>query len=147
MRRGGEVRTKGRRFDGRAWRIGLERPQADRRAVHVVLEVHDCCLASSGDYRNFFEWDGKFYSHEIDPRTGWPVQHGLASASVIGPSVMVADGLATGLMTLTPDEAWQLARGTGLEVLLVVREDGVFRNRATPGFPILDAAVGRRGLP
>ena len=140
---GGEVRTKGSKLDGRTWRIGLEGPQADRREVHLVVAVQDCCLASSGDYRSFFEWDGRVYSHEIDPRTGWPVQDGLAAVSVIGPSVMMADALATGLMILPADEAWQLAQHAGLEVLFVVREADGFRNRMTPGFPIADAAAVR----
>ena len=125
-------------MDGQPWRIGLEKPLTDRRAIESVLEVRDCQLASSGDFRNFFEWEGRTYSHMIDPRTGWPVQDGLAAVSVIGPSVMVADAMATGLMILPPDEAWQLVQRAGLEAQLVVREEAGFRNLTTPAFPILD---------
>jgi thiamine biosynthesis lipoprotein len=139
---GGEVRTKGNKAGGTPWRIGLERPEAERRTLHLVLEVNDCCLASSGDYRNFFESDGELYSHEIDPRTGRPVQHDLASVSVIGPNVMTADAMATALMMLPPEEAWQLAGRLGFDVLLVIREEGRFRSRVTPGFSALTAETG-----
>ena len=110
-----------------------------------MLEVRDCCLASSGDYRNFFKWGGDTYSHEIDPRTGWPVQHHLAAVSVIGPSAMVADAMATGLMILPPDDALRLAQRTGMEVQLVVREKDGFRNLMTPGFPRSDLARLKKG--
>ena len=70
---------KGDNLDGQAWRIGLEKPLTDRRAIESVLEVRDCQLASSGDFRNFFEWEGRLYSHVIDPRIGWPVEDGLAA--------------------------------------------------------------------
>ena len=67
---GGEVRTQGRKPDGTRWRIGIERPVLDERAIHCVLELEDRSLATSGDYRNFFQSEGRLYSHEIDPRTG-----------------------------------------------------------------------------
>jgi thiamine biosynthesis lipoprotein len=134
---GGEVRTRGAKLDGQAWKIGLERPDVDRRTVQFVMKVTDCCLASSGDYRNFFEWEGKFYSHEIDPRIGWPVQNGAASVSVVASSVMLADALATALMVLSPEEAWDLANESDWELLLVTRQaDGSLVSRQTPGFPL-----------
>jgi thiamine biosynthesis lipoprotein len=140
---GGEVRTKGGKLDGQPWRIGLEQPPTHRRAVPPVMTVRDGCLATSGDYRNFFEWGGTTYSHAIDPRTGWPVRHDLAAVSVMGPSVTVADAMATGLMILSPKEAWQLAQRSGLEVQLVIRQHDRYRTLATPGFPRFDNAAAK----
>ena len=80
---GGEVRTRGKRSDGNAWRIALESPVAGTREVLRIIPLSDLAMATSGDYRNYFELDGVRYSHTIDPRTGWPVAHELTAASVI----------------------------------------------------------------
>ena len=113
---GGEVRTKGTKSDGQAWRIGIERPVAGERSLQLVLRLGDGSVATSGDYRNFFEWEGQLYSHKIDPRTGRPVRNQVASVSVMDPSAMRADALATGLMVMQPEKAWRLAVELGLDV-------------------------------
>ena len=101
---GGEIRTKGAKADGQLWRIGVELPVAGQRLVQSVLELKDACLATSGDYRNFFEWEGQLYCHEIDPHTGRPVAHGVAEVSVLhAESAMWADAYATGLMVMPPE--------------------------------------------
>ncbi len=131
---GGEVRTRGTRPDGVAWRIGIERPVAGRRDLELVVNLKNISLATSGDYRNFFEADGRLYSHEIDPQTGRPVEHGVASVSVMDQSTMRADALATGLIVLQPDKAWQLAGELGLDIMMIVRREQAFEERATAGF-------------
>lgn len=131
---GGEVRTRGTKRTGEAWRIGVEQPVVGPRKLQGVLELEDIALATSGDYRNFFEWDGELYSHEIDPRTGRPVRHGVASVSVLADTAMRADAYATGLMVLPPDEAWRVAQDLGLEIMIVTRGPGGYQRRITPGF-------------
>lgn len=131
---GGEVRTLGRRPDGQPWRIGIEKPVDFQRTVQQVVELTSKSLATSGDYRNFFEKDGRRYSHEIDPQTGYPVQHELASVSVISDSCMLADAWATGLMVAGPEAALRLAREHGLEVLLITRKQDGFEEQMTDGF-------------
>ena len=95
---GGELRADGRRPDGSEWRVGIERPMVERGNLEGVVVVSNCALATSGDYRAFVEIGGKRYSHTIDPATGRPVDHDLASVTVIAPSGLEADGYATTLM-------------------------------------------------
>lgn len=131
---GGEVRTRGRKRDGHPWRIGIERPVVGQRVLESVLELTDHALATSGDYRNFFRWEGVLYSHEIDPRSGRPVEHGVAAVSVLTSTAMRADAYATGLMVMPPDEAWGLADRMGLEIMMVTRDQQEYRQRLTQGF-------------
>ncbi|MFO7908366.1 MAG: FAD:protein FMN transferase [Planctomycetota bacterium] len=131
---GGEVRTRGTKSNGAGWQIGVEQPVVGQRKLQGVLELEDIALATSGDYRNFFEWDGQLYSHEIDPRTGRPVRHGVASVSVLADTAMRADAYATGLMVLPPDEAWGVAKDLGLEIMMVTRGPRGDRQRVTRGF-------------
>ena len=131
---GGEVRTRGRKPDGGGWRIGIERPVAAVREIECVVELDDRALATSGDYRNFFEREGRRYSHEIDPRTGRPVDHALISVSVLADDCLTADAWATALLVLGPDAALPTARQHGLEVLCMVRSGDGWVEQATPGF-------------
>ncbi len=131
---GGEVRASGHRPDGSWWRIGIEQPLDGARAIGRVVELDDRSLATSGDYRNFFAAEGQRYSHEIDPRTGRPVTHPLASVSVLAEHCMLADALATALMIMGPDEAYRFAEEHQLDVLLLVRTATGFTEKSTPGF-------------
>jgi thiamine biosynthesis lipoprotein len=137
---GGEMRARGHKPDGTLWRIGIERPLRSAREIHRVLALADCALATSGDYRNYFEWQGRYYSHEIDPSTGWPVNHALASASVLADQCMTADAWATALMVLGPERALEFANRQKLDVLLIMRDGDGFIEKATTGFA---AAIGR----
>ena len=135
---GGEVRTRGRNEDGRPWRVGIERPVDGPPSIQRVLELTDAALATSGDYRNFFEHEGRRYSHTIDPRTGYPVDHGLASVSVVADSCVRADALATALEVLGPEEGFALAQEQGWAVFLITRQaDGTLTEQTTPEFPAL----------
>ena len=132
---GGEVRTRGRNEDGHPWRVGIERPVDGPSSIQRVLELTDAALATSGDYRNYFEREGRRYSHTIDPRTGYPVDHRLVSVSVVDASCMRADALATALEVLGPEEGLALALEQGLAAFLITREaDGTLREQATPEF-------------
>ncbi len=108
---GGEVRAVGRNAVGEAWRIGIERPEAGSRGMWSAVALADAAMATSGDYRNYYEKDGVRISHTIDPRTGRPVTHRLASVRVIHPSCMTADALATAISVLGPEEG-RRTRGT-----------------------------------
>jgi thiamine biosynthesis lipoprotein len=129
---GGEVRARGSNGSGHAWRIGIERPSAQGRLVHLVVPLADMSLATSGDYRNFFERDGVRISHTIDPRNGRPISHNLASVSVIHASCMTADGLATALGVLGPVEGFELAERLDIPAFFLIRvADGVFEEMQT----------------
>ena len=131
---GGELVARGRNPEGAAWRVAVERPEKERRQARVV-PLAGAAIATSGDYRNYREVDGERVSHIIDPRTGHPVRHRLASASVIDASCMRADALATAIMVLGPEEGMALARRLGLAALLLVRNDrGGFDEHTTPRF-------------
>ncbi len=138
---GGELRARGRNARGEPFVVGVEEPDPERHAVRLAVTLGDLAIASSGNYRNFFEVDGVRYAHTLDPRTGRPVQHRLSAVSVLHARCAVADAWATALMAAGPDEAWRLANEQQLDVLLLVEGDGGVVERATPGF----AARLRRG--
>ena len=106
---GGEVVVKGHNKNGNPWGIGITKPVDDSLSVNqdlqTVLRLTDCAIATSGNYRNFYYKDGVKYAHTIDPRTGYPVQHSLLSATVIADNCMRADALATAFMVLGVDSA------------------------------------------
>jgi len=132
---GGEVRTSGHNGDDRPWRIGIEQPSEEGRAVERVVQLSGLSMATSGDYRSFWEEDGQRFSHTIDPRTGRPVRHRLASVSVIESDCMRADAFATALMVLGEEEGFRLAERLELAALFQVRlPGGGFESRPTPAF-------------
>jgi thiamine biosynthesis lipoprotein len=131
---GGEVKAVGTRSDGRAWRVGIESPDEAVRSVHGVVGLTDEALATSGDYRNFYEEDGVRYAHVIDPRTGSPVRYHGSSVSVAHPNAAKADAWATALTVLGPDAGYDLARREDVAALFVMRANGEFQSRATPLF-------------
>ena len=117
---GGEVRTSGANESGLPWRIGIERPDEEGRVAQVAVELTDLALATSGDYRNFREVDGVRISHTIDPRTGRPIEHGLASVSVVAGTCLEADAWATALNVLGPVEGPEVAAREGIEAFFLV---------------------------
>ena len=129
---GGEVRTAGNK-DGQWWKVGIQVPDAKANEFDIAYALStgsgfDDSIATSGDYRNFIEVDGKRYSHTIDPRTLHPIENQLASVSVVTQSCMEADAWATALSVLGATEGAELATQEGLNTLLVSRsEDGFDR--------------------
>lgn len=131
---GGEMRVSGIKDDEMPWMIAIERPTVDQRAVQRILDIGTNAIATSGDYRNYYERDGKRYSHLIDPRTGYPIQHNLVSVSVVHSSSMTADGLATALNVMGAEEAKAVAERENLAVLLITQENGEFNEYTSPAF-------------
>ncbi|KEY60643.1 FAD:protein FMN transferase [Serratia sp. DD3] len=132
---GGEVRTRGHNGENKAWRIAIERPTAGvEQTAHLVIEPGEMSIATSGDYRNYFEKDGVRYSHTIDPLTGKPINHNLVSVSVLSPSCMTADGLATGLNVLGPERGLALANLLGIPVFMIVKTDKGFEEHYSDAF-------------
>ncbi len=119
---GGEVRVRGLSPRGDAWRIAVESPLvATRGAVQAALAVTDVGIATSGDYRNFFEHEGRRYSHLINPLTGYPIQHDLVSVTVVHGSAMMADAWATALTVMGSARALAVAEQRDLAVYLLKR--------------------------
>ena len=136
---GGEVRARGVDNAGRPlWTAGIEQPIPDRRVVHRIVPMPEGALATSGDYRNFYEENGERISHTIDPRTGRPVRHPPGSVSVLDARCAVADAYATALVVLGPEAGYALAVRLDLPALfLLVNEDGSIEERMTPAFEAL----------
>jgi thiamine biosynthesis lipoprotein len=139
---GGEVRAHGRNAAGQPWRIAIEQPDALRRSPHAVVALDGLAMATSGDYRSYREVDGQRISHTIDPRTGRPATHRLASVTVLAPTCVEADGWATALMALGPEEGLRLAEEQGLAAYFLVRTDEGFAGRPTPSFPTTEGGAG-----
>jgi len=132
---GGEIRVSGLNGDKKPWRLGIEKPTDQARVVQEILHLSNHSMATSGDYRNFIEKDGKRYSHTIDPRMGRPVEHSLASVTVITPTCAKADGLATALSVLGPKSGFDLAQKEKIAALFIIREpNGEFSNKASDEF-------------
>lgn len=132
---GGEIRGRGARADGAPWRVGVSRPEPGSDGIARVLAVHDTALATSGDYRQYFVFEGRRLSHEIDPTTGRPIAHALASVTVLDAACMRADALATGLLVLGPARGPALARRLGLSALFLIQRGDGFEAVTTGGFP------------
>ena len=132
---GGEIRTSGDKGNGQAWSIGIERPIKGERSVQKIIHTSSSiAMATSGDYRNYFEHKGKRYSHTIDPATGYPISHKLAAVSVIEPSCMLADGYATALMVMGPEHAMSFARKHDLAIYMLVKNEHGFMPISSPAF-------------
>lgn len=124
---GGEVYASGHRKDGNPWKVGINVPHAESSAnqVYRAISLSGRAMATSGDYRNFFEFEGKRYTHVIDPRNGYPVDNRVVSATVLADNCTLADGLATALMVMGPDKGLALVnRLDGVECLIVVLQAG-----------------------
>lgn len=132
---GGEVRAQGKNAEDKFWRIAIEKPgQGLTQEVQRVIELDNKSVATSGNYRNYFENKGVRYSHTLDPKTGQPITHQLASITVIADSCMTADGLATGLGVLGPEQAMALANKHNIPVLMIVKTDQGFVERYSQRF-------------
>lgn len=136
---GGELRSKGVNAEGKAWRIGIDKPEEGNmiagQNLQAVVSLHDKALATSGNYRKFYEEDGIKYSHSLDPRTGYPVQDRILSATVLSNDCMDADAYATALMVMGFDKSISfLKKHPELDAYLIYSdEQGEFRTYLTPG--------------
>jgi FAD:protein FMN transferase len=131
---GGEVRTAGSNPERAGWRIGVEQPDAPPGTPALALVLSGESVSTSGDYREFFESGGRRYSHTIDPRTRRPVEHGIASVTVLHASCMTADALATAIMVLGPEAGMALAERERIPVYIMVRSGDGFAARSSKAF-------------
>ena len=132
---GGEIRTHGLNADGVPWRVGIEKPLDHERTIQRIVGLSGNAMATSGDYRNYYEENGERLSHTIDPRTGRPITHRLASVSVFHNECAMADAYATAIMVLGEDAGMAFAEELGLPVYMLVRmEDGAFEERMSDAF-------------
>ena len=135
---GGEMRLRGFKHTGELWAIAIEKPifdpSGEHRAVQQVIIPKDNAVATSGDYRNYFEIDGQRFSHIIDPGTGKPINHNLVSVTVIHPSSMTADGLSTTLLVMGAEHGMEFAIKNDLAALFISKTENGFREQFTVKF-------------
>ena len=132
---GGEVRTSGFNVKGERWKIGIQYPSFQRSInkipyskdnTYTVIKISDMSIATSGDYRNYREIDGKRYSHIISPKTGYPVENKIISVSVITKECLNADALATALMVMDIEDGINLIEKLeGYESFFILEENSV----------------------
>lgn len=136
---GGELRLKGYNRRGTGWRIAVESPLVDQRMIQRTLLVSDMAIATSGDYRNYFEADDVRYSHTIDPVSGYPISHNLVSVTVVTPNAAVADSLATAFNVMGAELGLELAERENIAVLFIVKGNHGFEEVHSKAFkPFLD---------
>lgn len=137
---GGELLVRGHNRDNVDWRIGIDTPieNLEERVIENVLSVSDCAVATSGNYRKFYVKDGVKYSHTLNPKTGFPVQHSLLSVTVIADDCQKADAYATAFMVMGKDKAMNFVEknsALNLEIyLLYADEDGGIQREMSDGF-------------
>lgn len=131
---GGEMRVKGLNSSNLPWKIAVEKPDVSKRVIQKVLNLTDVALATSGDYRNYFDYEGQRYSHTINPITGWPVKHNLVSVTVLAATSMKADAWATALMVLGAEKGYDSAIKNELSVLFIVINNNTLEEIVTPDF-------------
>jgi len=135
---GGEVFAAGFRKDGKNWKIGINRPRGNASfdQVYKVVYLQDKGFATSGDYRNYFECQGKRFSHILDPRNGYPINNGVVSVSIVADTCTFADGLATAVMVLGHKKGLELVNTLdNTECLIVVQaKNGTLIDYYSKGF-------------
>jgi len=120
---GGELRARGHNSEAKKFAIAIEKPLQNNDMQHTIVRLSNVAIATSGDYRNFYERDGQRYSHTIDPRTGHPVTHNLAGVTVVTASTAYADAMATALLVLGPEDGHALAEQLDLASYFLVRTE------------------------
>ncbi|MCL7944959.1 FAD:protein FMN transferase [Marinobacter sp. ATCH36] len=131
---GGEVRAQGRKPDDTAWRLAIEEPVSEQREINRVVALEGQAMATSGDYRNYYESEGQRFSHTIDPKSGKPIRHNLASVTVIADDCMNADALATAFNVMGFEQAKELATRENIAAYFIVRGEDGFETDYTPAF-------------
>jgi FAD:protein FMN transferase len=144
---GGEIRVRGRNAAGEKWRIAIEEPlDAEGRTPFAILELDKLAVATSGEYRHYYARDGKRYSHTIDPRSGRPIEHDLASVAVVHREAMYADAWGTAFNVLGAEAGYELALKLGMSVMFIMNADGQLQAKSTPTMqPLIASARERQG--
>ncbi|MCU1098713.1 FAD:protein FMN transferase [Glaesserella parasuis] len=133
---GGELRGKGLNLKGQPWRIAVEKPEfAQGTSSQIVVPLHNLGMATSGNYRNYFEDEqGNRLSHIIDPKALRPISHNLASITVFAPTTMTADGLSTGLYVLGAEKALEVAERENLAIFLIIKKGDGYETKMSSAF-------------
>jgi thiamine biosynthesis lipoprotein len=131
---GGELKAQGTNHEQKPWRIAIELPDATKREMFSVIKLRNLSMATSGDYRNYFEVDGQRYSHTIDPKTGMPITHNLASVTVLDASAARADGLATAINVMGSEKGLALANTHNIPIMVIMKEVGGFVAETSAAF-------------
>ena len=142
---GGEVRCRGNNEEGKPWAIGIEDPTVDKseQRLFAIATMQNRSLATSGNYRNYYQQDGVTYAHIVDPRTGYTANHNLLSASVFAPDCMTADAYATAFMVLGLEESKALVENTQeLDAVFIYAQDNALKVYVTPGMKEAIEIVG-----
>ena len=134
---GGEIRTRGLKPDGSPWRIAIESPNSQQRDVYGIIDITDLAVATSGDYRNYFEQNGQRFSHTINPTTGYPIKHNLASVTVIGQRAAEVDALATAFSVMGLENALRYATKYNVAAYFIVKKEEGFVGTASDRFTAL----------
>jgi thiamine biosynthesis lipoprotein len=134
---GGDLRARGHNASNAKWRIAIESPDYRGRTVEKIIHISNLSVATSGDYRNFFEYEGRRYSHTIDPETGRPVTHDLASVTILGERAAYADAMATALLVLGPGAGPAIAEREGIAAYFLSRDENGLNGHASRQFEAL----------
>ncbi|NRA87016.1 MAG: FAD:protein FMN transferase, partial [Rhizobiales bacterium] len=127
----GEVVTSGKNGNDANWRLAIEKPITDISSHQQVLIISDMAIATSGDYRKYFEINNKRFSHVLDPKTQKPIMHKLASVTVLDKSSARADALATAMLVMGDKKAYEFAEKHSLPVYLIIKKDSDFEVKHT----------------
>jgi FAD:protein FMN transferase len=135
---GGEIFARNLKPDGKNWIVAIESPtesKTDERTYEVILPLENLALATSGSYRKYFEKDGKRFSHAIDPKTGYPVDHNLLSVTTLASNAALADALSTAMMVMGLEKSIELLETLpGVEAYFIFwSEDNTYETYATDG--------------
>jgi len=135
---GGELRLKGHNASHNKFSIAIEKPLLNNAISHIIMQLSDSSVATSGDYRNYFEEDGHRYSHTIDPRTGHPVNHELTGVTVVSRYTAYADAVATAFLVLGPEDGLALAEKLRIAAFFLVRTDNGIEEKSSSQFEQLE---------
>jgi len=131
---GGELYARGHKKGRTPWRIGVEKPESGVRQIERVVELADAGMTTSGDYRDYFELEGRRFSHTIDPRTGRPVAHDLRAVTVVAEDAMTADAMATALLVMGPEAGRDYAQAHDIAALFVSGAAQAYNEAHSPDF-------------
>ncbi|MBB45372.1 MAG: thiamine biosynthesis protein ApbE [Rhodospirillaceae bacterium] len=131
---GGDLITSGTNKNGKAWSIGIEAPNFGSQIVQSVIKIKDQAMATSGDYKNFFERNEIRYSHIIDPKTGYPIRHKTLSVTVLAKSAALADGWATAMLVLGNNDGMIIANKLNLPVFFISSHEKTFITASSEEF-------------
>lgn len=137
---GGEVVASGENQESEVWKIGIENPMVklNERKLLAIIRLQDLAMATSGNYRNYYQVGERIIAHTIDPRTGYNTDHNLLSASVFAKDCMTADAYATAFMVLGLEKSKEVAESNDLEVFLIYQnEDGELKSYISEGLATL----------